>query len=190
MTATACSWIAGVSGDVEVVDATDGAQDDGTAEDGAARDSKAPEDVQASDAASEADPNPEAAVEASDVPDGGIAPNPGTVMCAKTACTDKQVCCYTTGQETCQGSVAPNCPGGVLAHCDEASDCDSGQVCCVTAVRQFGLETSCRTSCDANMPQACRTNSECPARNCVPWACAHGTAETCGGAGADAGCMP
>src|SRR5262249_47526336 len=90
MTATACSWMAGVWGDVGVVDATDGAKDDGPAGDAAAHDSQAPEDVQSSDAATEAEASREAAVEASDVPDGGMAPDPSTVMCAKTPCTDKQ----------------------------------------------------------------------------------------------------
>jgi hypothetical protein len=190
MAEASCSWIAGVSGDVEIVGALD-AGEVGDADAGeASKGDGAPADV-APDGDADVDPTPDASPEASDVPDGGITPNATTVMCAKATCTDKQeVCCYTPSQATCQQANATNCGGGAIARCDEAIDCDSGQVCCVTAVRYYGLETACKATCDVGQPQACRAHSECPAHNCVPWPCAKGTAETCAGLGSDAGCQP
>jgi hypothetical protein len=182
-TVGACSWIAGVSGDVEIADTADAAQDDDATSGDAAKQEHATED-----AAPGADAD--LARDTSDIPDGGPAPDGAIVLCGRTPCTDKeQVCCYTALEQTCQ-AIGTGCDGGSIAHCDEAIDCDAGQVCCVTAVHAYGLETLCKTSCDAVEAQACRTHSECPGADCVPWACAKGIAETCGGAGSDAGCVP
>jgi hypothetical protein len=53
LTVAACSWIAGVSGDVEVIDATDGAAD--AHDDDAPKPDRAPEDALATDAQDSSD---------------------------------------------------------------------------------------------------------------------------------------
>src|SRR5262249_30714990 len=182
----ACSWIAGVSGDVEIVGAPDAAPGD----DGPRHDAPKPDRAGHTRSEADADPTKEAPAQPSQSPDGGRPPDASTVFCARTPCTDKeQVCCYTQFQQTCQAASGPSCTGWT-ARCDEASDCDAGQVCCVISVHSYGLETACKTTCDTAQAQACRVNSECPSHDCVPWACAKGIAETCAGAGADAGCTP
>jgi hypothetical protein len=114
----------------------------------------------------------------SDTPDGGAPSTPGMVTCGSTSCDTSQTsCCHVTtadgGTDTC---VGPNgaCTG-TTNHCDEASDCATGLVCC----NAFGGNT-CMANCGNFGYQVCRTDDECgtqtdagAAKQCI--------VQTCGG---------
>ncbi len=176
-----CAWIAGVSGDAELVvspDATDSA-------------TSAQDAVHEADGRSSADaPLAEAGNDATELPESGLPPDRGRTQCGTRTCTlANSVCCYQAASSpACTDKANPSC-SGVLAECDEGADCDSG-VCCVTDVRTYGVETACKTACGPGEPRACRVSNECSGRTCVAWGCAGTVVETCGGGGGDGGCVP
>jgi hypothetical protein len=95
-----------------------------------------------------------------DVPSNGE-PTPGTIACAAAACTiagfPTNLCCFEGITTQC----LPSFPGCVTIgrplRCDDAADCDSGDVCCGT----FTLGTTCASSCGDAQLQLCRTDREC-----------------------------
>jgi hypothetical protein len=189
--AAGCSWLAGVGGDVEIVDAMDAAQETSLPNDVAPPPDTSPPPDAGSDT-SAPDVDADAPPEASDIPEGGVPPNGNELVCGAKTCTPRlQACCYASSQQDCVSAVTPNCGSGVVSRCDERLDCDAGLVCCVLQIKPYGIDAACKPSCAPGEPQACRTNSECgTAGPCVPWQCVRGTVETCAGAGADGGCTP
>jgi hypothetical protein len=84
--------------------------------------------------------------------------------------SNQQACCSTSSST---GSCQPDsnsCTGWDF-QCDEALDCNSGQVCCMN-----GTTFSCQTSCSGGpATQSCRLNAECGQGNqCVVQDCDNG----------------
>ena len=210
-----CAALAGLGdyelapGDASVADASDGSVGDVTVDQG---DGGGPGDVVvdttgAVDASDDADSGDGGSAGDSgmgdsgnvgdDAGDGGARTDgpelpptdPGRVLCGPNACNVAlEVCCEKPNADTCQSNVA-SCPGGVVAHCDEAANCQLNQVCCVTAAGPSGLETSCHSWCQTGQPQACHASAECTGGSgpCVTWSCAGGVVGTCGGVGSSTG---
>ena len=111
-------------------------------------------------------------------PDGGAPSDPGMVACGSTSCNTSQTsCCQTTGDAGTSECVPPNgaCTGTTL-HCNEASDCASGLVCC-----DFFGSTSCAASCGLGGFQMCRMDSECGTNSDAGAAAQRCILQTCGG---------
>jgi hypothetical protein len=111
--------------------------------------------------------------------DGGPIPSdPGMLQCGSMTCnTSEKSCCHRTGDAGVDECIGPNgsCSNGTTLRCDEASDCETGLVCCGT----FG-STSCASACGGPSYQVCRTDGECgtnvdagAAKKCI--------LQTCGG---------
>jgi len=168
-----CGMIAGLgdyelAGDASVADAPgDGATGDvASGEGGGDGDGGVSGDAtgDAADGAAEAsNPGDSGAVEAGeDAPDAGLTVPPSDkahVPCGTDTCDlPLEACCEDPDASTCQ-PAQNSCDNGVIARCDEAANCISGQVCCVTDTSPGGLETQCKQSCSG--PQSCRTDGEC-----------------------------
>ena len=115
--------------------------------------------------------------------------DPSSVDCAGSKCAvPTRACCAESSQASCIDSNGGNCQGTV-ARCDEAANCNPGDVCCVTDIRPYGLETTCQQSCGGSDPRSCRKNAECPnGESCVAWTCNGQVVATCDARGADAAC--
>ena len=113
----------------------------------------------------------------------------GQISCGGGTCNvPSQECCQMPNAGVCQPSNGGGCSGDI-ARCDEAANCQPGQVCCVTKVTASGLETQCQSSCQGGEPQSCRTDGECGgAGPCAAWTCAGSVVATCGGQGSATGC--
>jgi hypothetical protein len=111
------------------------------------------------------------------------------VPCGSDTCNvPAEECCEEPDASTCQQTGGGNC-SGVVAICDEAANCQPGDVCCVTGQTATALETQCKQSCSGGDPQSCRTSGECGGVGpCVAWTCAGSVVATCGGAGSASGC--
>jgi hypothetical protein len=191
MASAACGLVAGLPSDYEL--ASDGGAADGSVSQGdAASDAAAVDEARAVDAAA----NEAAANDASDAavdapPKAPKVPpsDPANVACGTTKCAVlARVCCEDALQASCQDRNAINC-SGVVGRCDEAANCFPGEVCCVTDIKSYGLETSCQQSCSGSDPRACRKDSECASgETCVAWTCNGRVVATCDGRGSDAGC--
>jgi hypothetical protein len=127
-------------------------------------------------------------VDAADIPDGGYPVDPGHVQCGPTAAilcaVPSNMCCVSADAGKCQPSNG-SCAAGTLAEfkCDEAANCTGGTVCCATAsLAQPNLASSCDHACAGfGKFQLCRTNGECPNRDCTPQNCYGAHIEACGG---------
>lgn len=103
--------------------------------------------------------------------DGGVlTPTPGVIACAGTPCTIAgtipNVCCFGGLTSSCLPSFPGCVQFGVSVACDDAADCDSGSICCRSALGS----TSCAKTCTGNQTQLCRTTAECKAGACRPFA--------------------
>ena len=192
--AGACGIVAGLPSDYEL--ASDGgrvvdawaqldAANDAIAADGASLDAGTRE-AAAQDAAADTALDVGTDAKATKVPPS----DPANVSCGASKCALlTRVCCQETSQATCQDRTAINC-AGVVARCDEAASCLGGDVCCVTDIKPYGLETTCQQACSGADPQACRKDSECPSgATCVAWTCNGRVVATCNAHGSDAGCL-
>ncbi len=198
---SSCGMIAGLgdyelAGDASVADAPgdratgDVASGEGDGDGGVTGDATG----EAADGAADAsNPGDSGAVEAgADAPDTGLTVPPSDkdhVPCGTDTCDlPLEACCEEPDGSTCQ-PAQNSCDNGVIARCDEAANCISGQVCCVTDTSPGGLETQCKQSCSGGNPQSCRTDGECGGSGpCEAWLCAGTVVATCGAAGASAGC--
>ena len=163
-----CAWLIGVSGDTEIA-ATIAASDDAEAGVDAAPDARVPDaDAGARDA------------------DAG--PLPGEIACGASPCpVPASQCCSDVDASTCD--PAGSACTGLVRTCDEAADCDPGEVCCVTQIAPKRFATACKASCDVGEPQACASSAECgDAGACLPWRCGAVDVKTCGASGSDGGC--
>lgn len=101
---------------------------------------------------------------------GALTPTPGVIECAGTPCTIAgtipNVCCYGGLTSACLPSFPGCVQFGVAVGCDDAADCDTGSLCCRTALGT----TSCAKTCSSGQTQLCRTNAECKAGTCRPLA--------------------
>lgn len=103
----------------------------------------------------------------------------GDVYCP----TATDLCCAHPRRDgdqfQCVASGATSCATGVSIHCDDRTDCPSGQVCCATFDPNFGYRSvQCQTQCTTNIPNTtsvrfCDPNApvdECAAigRTCTP----------------------
>jgi hypothetical protein len=145
------------------------------------------------------------------VADGGTGPtgnppqgqpsDPKKVTCGSTTCdTATQTCCVSRFQDAGCRPANQFCAGREFA-CDEAADCDTGELCCldVTIFQTFdaggffdaGFPTfdagardpiqgsRCRNRC-RQQPQSCRTDAECDGGTCVAQQCGGRVIQTCG----------
>jgi len=121
--------------------------------------------------------------------DASLAPDPGQVSCGSNTChpTPDEYCCVNDGGANC-GTDSTQCSAGSLeAHCDEAADCPTGNVCC-GSIQGFKLVVTC---VDVNMNkcpststqyQVCKTDAECQNNaGCKIQNCAGAIVHTCGG---------
>ena len=202
VTVAACGTIAGL-GDYELASQEAGvgdatgegfAGDVGQGSDGGAEaaEANAPDEGDAgavADSTGEA-PGLEAGADAS--PDGPVVPpsDKGRVPCGSDTCdVPSEECCEAPDASACQPAGGGSC-SGVVERCDEAANCQPGDVCCVTALGSSGFATECRQSCVASEAQSCRTDGECGAMGpCVAWMCAGSVVATCRGAGSATGCQ-
>jgi hypothetical protein len=69
---------------------------------------------------------------------------------------------------------------GRTMQCDEAQDCDAGQLCCAEFGTN-GISSSCQSSgCGSSDLQPCKTNAECDGGTCAEYTCpAIGTVRSC-----------
>jgi hypothetical protein len=127
--------------------------------------------------------------------DSGPGPmsDPGVVTCAGAPCkVPGNYCCDqalvpTPSTQKCVPDSTSAC-GGLRQACDEAADCNSGDVCCVppNANIRIALDAQCspKGSCkDATYaPQLCRTSAECDnGQSCVQQLCLGAVVWSCGG---------
>jgi hypothetical protein len=114
--------------------------------------------------------------------EGGLSCDPAHIACGSASCTvGKQVCCIADGgaKETCTNLGANICPGLTKSNCDEAADCDGGNVCCGFVGPTGGFNTACQPSCGTGL-QFCHGTAECVTGTCTLMQCRGVTVETCG----------
>lgn len=102
--------------------------------------------------------------------EGGGGPGPGAggssssgnpVMCGQIECDADEVCCGTQQGLNCIGAGDP-CMGATIT-CQNASDCEGDQVCCLTGSFQ-DAEAACADACEETPLgplQLCETEEEC-----------------------------
>ena len=188
--AGACGIVAGLPSDYEL--ASDGGRADDVRQIDAASDAIAADGASLDAGTSETAAQDAAADAGLDAKPPKVPPSdPANVSCGASKCALlTRVCCQETSQAVCQDRTAINCSGGVVARCDEAASCLGGDVCCVTDIKPFGLETTCQQACSGADPQACRKDSECAnGATCVAWTCNGRVVATCNARGSDAGCL-
>jgi hypothetical protein len=82
----------------------------------------------------------------------------GTELC--TVSSQEGCCASGSGAGSCDpdnGTTTCNGTGQWFFECDEAADCNAGEVCCLV-----GTTFSCATSCAGGLAaQSCRLSSEC-----------------------------
>ena len=188
-----CGFVAGLPSDYELA-SDGGATSDGaitfdaadatSAYDGSSADAIAVDVVDASDVGA-GDAAPSVDAKAAKVPPS----DPANVDCAASKCAvPTRACCVSSTQASCIDSNGGSCQG-LIARCDEAANCSAGDVCCVTDISAYGLETTCHQSCSGSEPHSCRKNAECPnGETCVAWTCNGHVVATCDARGADAAC--
>jgi hypothetical protein len=140
-------------------------------------------------------PGPTNFIDATDIPTGGLGVDPGVVTCGHYdgGCNEfVAYCCIGPG--AAGGAIctdASTCPSHTgLVYCNESADCFQNtdgtiQACCATFDLDAGTTASTcsmgATTCAAPTLQLCRTNRECPNKNCVIQKCPDGqTYEMCG----------
>jgi hypothetical protein len=107
-------------------------------------------------------------------PDAAVVSNPGQVSCGEAECSlPAEACCATLTTTTCQAPGA-SCEGGVQ-RCDEAADCESGDVCCLR-LDPDKPEATCEAGCirGSSRLQICKTDAECAEGTCYVNRCAGG----------------
>jgi hypothetical protein len=128
-------------------------------------------DAGAKDSLSEPCADPESGCGDSRIPCGGKACIAHDAICCRGA---NQVCLPAAAIDTQCGS-----PTEAASQCDDATDCPSGQVCCIDLSFRLPpappIVTRCATSCPLS-PQACHTSLECGADPCVHHTCTLGFA--------------
>jgi hypothetical protein len=169
--------------------ASDGSAGDGDATD--ADDAASAVDVAEAGDATEDGTSIEDAADAH-VDDGPVVPptDKDHVACGSGSCSvPTEECCQMQSGSVCQAANGGGC-NGVIARCDEAANCQPGQVCCVTKLTASGLETECQSSCQGgDGVQSCRTDGECGGTGpCTAWSCAGSVVATCGRQGSVIGC--
>jgi hypothetical protein len=125
--------------------------------------------------------------------------DPGRITCGKHACDHawptpqddsvRPYCCVvgkSTGDpdaQTCENANLGQCESGIPFYCDEAVDCGSQMVCCLsTSIR---LLSGCDTRC-SDGPQLCKHDSECPSgTGCTAYRCNGEPLGVCGALSAD-----
>jgi hypothetical protein len=108
-------------------------------------------------------------------PDAALISNPGRVSCGEAECSlPAEACCATLTTTTCQAPGA-SCEGGGVQRCDEAADCEGGNVCCLR-LDPDKPEATCEPGCirGASRLQLCKTDAECPEGTCYVNRCAGG----------------
>lgn len=162
-----CAYLIGVTGDTELASPDASVQDDASA------------DVV---------PAPEAGPADAAADRDGEAGTSGSIVCGTVVCpVPDSECCQEVDAATC-GPAGTAC-GGLVRACDDGTDCQGGEVCCVTQILPKVFEATCKAACDVGEPQACAGSAECgDAGACLPWRCGAVDVSTCGRAGADGGC--
>jgi hypothetical protein len=122
--------------------------------------------------------------------DGGPVPpsDPGSVTCAGKPCASSDhFCCDQQGVESCMAQPEPGTCAGPQRVCDEAADCQGGQVCCIPPNANIVVAyfTQCAKTCGINDPyqyQVCKTSAECQnGQPCLGQLCQGKMIFTCGG---------
>jgi hypothetical protein len=104
----------------------------------------------------------------------------GTATCDVTAATSNVCCSAETNpaQGTCGNQ--DGCPD-FEAQCDEAADCDTGNVCCFGFGKFFCTDTGSCADEGQNI-RICKTDAECAGdpngTTCAPRTCTNGTKKT------------
>jgi hypothetical protein len=117
---------------------------------------------------------------------GASGSDPGQIACGAANCdVPDEYCCDDSmqpGNEKCVPSITSSC-AGFRRMCDEAADCEIGNVCCTipAAATFYAYNTSCAPSCDTYFPQLCKTSAECTnGQACVSQTCNGWLVQTCG----------
>lgn len=101
----------------------------------------------------------------------------GTVSVTPIECGDQT--CDASTQSCCVGLAGLNCIrknqacGGAVLGCTVNSNCDGGDVCCLSITGDVTAASSCKARCDNGTGrdrQLCQTDDEClpPTRFCTP----------------------
>jgi hypothetical protein len=106
--------------------------------------------------------------------------NPGKTTCGTKECTSAtETCCQSQNDAGCIANNM-NCGFGTASkECDEAADCQGGDICC-----QQGVSTECRPAKDCDGFGefiTCKTNTECAGQDggtCKEWTCTFFKTET------------
>ena len=139
--------------------------------------------------------------------DGGAAPTPGgsvtMIACGSTQCSiSTQTCCISPNGDTAMCVTGTDCGAGVDGgqqgelptglKCSGASNCAQGTVCCVSAVGNGPVSSSCSPTCPATGAQLCNPAAgtsgcagdagACSSTNIGDWGLP-ATFGTCGGIG-------
>lgn len=104
-------------------------------------------------------------------PDAGPA-GAGIVQCSGTLqCKNGDVCCFSAFFPF-PGCAADMCTfGGDGLACDDDSDCNGSQMCCISsALATASATSSCKDSCGNGAMHACMTDADCTGAN---QACKH-----------------
>lgn len=109
--------------------------------------------------------------------------DPGLVGCITVKCTVEtgQLCCLTfpsgsePGSAVCRTNQGSPCRGHAL-ECDEAADCEDGEVCCAEGDNGL-IKATCQKSCAAPNVVACKTDAECTGGKCATESCDGGPPE-------------
>jgi hypothetical protein len=104
--------------------------------------------------------------------DGGLSSTPNKVQCGGgTECTTPaDVCCVTQMDAGCQ-PAASQCQNGAKLRCDEKADCPTAGDLCCAGFSGGAASTECRTTCQMNQVQVCKTNAECTGGTCYVNTC-------------------
>jgi hypothetical protein len=90
--------------------------------------------------------------------DSGTGANP-SVACGNTTCNgSKPVCCYYLGSVSCAASPTLCIPLFSGYTCDDDSDCNTGNVCCVSSSPPA---SQCTKACNAGSQRACSNDQYC-----------------------------
>ncbi len=97
----------------------------------------------------------------------GAADSPSAPLCGMTPCDPKtSTCCLPVdggpSAAVCKAGTTATCPSGSAAfHCQQASDCSGGELCCgVYSLVSATAQTQCQAS-PCQIAQLCKTDAEC-----------------------------
>lgn len=117
--------------------------------------------------------NPEAAAakDTGTTKDATATTNPKSVTCGADECPrsgdgkSREICCVKPGappEMACARELDPDACKEARRECDDAADCDAGQVCCAET-NSGRMNTVCMATCITGAPrwQVCKTSAEC-----------------------------